>query len=87
MSAAELLTYEQAGELLGLCSRSVKRLAELGRVLEDIANAEAEVTTANERVKLAKEHVNVLNEKHREISRVVSSGEEERSRRDHEPHP
>lgn len=56
----------------------IEKRAELGRVLKDIANAEAEVTTANERVKLAKEHVNVLNEKHREISRVVSSGEEER---------
>lgn len=56
----------------------IEKRAELGRVLKDIANAEAEVTTANERVKLAKEHVNVLNEKHRDISRIVASGEEER---------
>lgn len=56
---------------------TIKR-EELGRVLKDIVTAESAVTEAKERVKLATEHVNVLNEKHREISRVVSSGEEER---------
>lgn len=51
---------------------------ELGRVLRDIADAERAVLEATDRAKMAKEHVNVLNEKHREISRIVASGEEER---------
>ena len=56
----------------------VAKREELGRVLKDIAAAETAVTEAKEKVKLATEHVNVLNEKHRDISRIVASGEEER---------
>lgn len=51
---------------------------ELGRVLRDIADAERAVLEATDRAKMAKEHVNVLNERHHEISRIVASGEEER---------